>query len=530
MNQSKATKAAKAAKATKHEFSPLRSKSRIRSCTIFLFLNIIILSNLFLFWGHGIIGYIDYIILTSPKCQNPFSFPTCDVEDSYCTSDTNSQTCENLTLKDSKHQHGKRSFTDTMLMKVKQIGFNSLLQLQLLTKKTDSSTHHIQRNETIQQMIQICHTYQKIRSYLHINKLLARTNWWFVNELHVKGIFILSSNGWFTNKCTNTSQLQSTSMETSYSIINALRNNTNEYLYSPVSNYVQIFIQTVKKIFWSISIIDFIYHSFLSTSTLNIPKNILHLDTQKYDNHHEKQNMDTLYKQTPTCHHVSSHDHNYWYNAFPPPMLEIGDLNIHWTSWKHPIVDISIHDIQFNIVIHHDDPDFLPFFLSKQSRTTTEQSNSQNVEDNVDQTHLFHTILFTMKSITIGNYSIPTILDMLPPPPEKEGNYPKMGIIHVTNVTLAFFSHQIVVPPFDPNPTMISSNNTESQFKWNNLMDDFLQLSSNLFDTILHKWKPNEQNENNLDFEVGSKYLYQYFFRKFPTFYMNIIFFLTTYF
>ena len=96
-------------------------------------------------------------------------------------------------------------------------------------------------------------------------------------------------------------------------------------------------------------------------------------------------------------------------SQFPPPVIEIGHLEINWHSWTHPVIDIHARNVVIHVV----------------AGSTANHHAVQGVHGQ-----------FNLPSISLGNSTIAEVIQAIPPPPTKEGFYPRMGIVNFTNVNV----------------------------------------------------------------------------------------------
>jgi len=87
------------------------------------------------------------------------------------------------------------------------------------------------------------------------------------------------------------------------------------------------------------------------------------------------------------------------------PAMEILDLDLNWNDISKPVFDINVSNITLNLVLK------------------TEPLPLANME-------------VPMPSIRLGGWTIKEILDMIPPPPEEYGLYPRLGVFNIRNVTI----------------------------------------------------------------------------------------------
>uniref|UniRef100_A0A7S4QT57 Uncharacterized protein n=1 Tax=Ditylum brightwellii TaxID=49249 RepID=A0A7S4QT57_9STRA len=89
------------------------------------------------------------------------------------------------------------------------------------------------------------------------------------------------------------------------------------------------------------------------------------------------------------------------------PSMTVNQMDFQWNSWKLPVVDISISGVQFNIVVEN-----RPGFIGD----------------------------LPLPTVLLGNMTLDEIIAILPKPPEKEGSYPRIGVVNVTNATVFFYT------------------------------------------------------------------------------------------
>eukprot|EP00571_Detonula_confervacea_P011528 CAMPEP_0172305732 /NCGR_PEP_ID=MMETSP1058-20130122/6971_1 /TAXON_ID=83371 /ORGANISM="Detonula confervacea, Strain CCMP 353" /LENGTH=608 /DNA_ID=CAMNT_0013017429 /DNA_START=160 /DNA_END=1986 /DNA_ORIENTATION=+ len=122
-------------------------------------------------------------------------------------------------------------------------------------------------------------------------------------------------------------------------------------------------------------------------------------------------------KNHPAEQQPEEHDNSV---SHLPPSLEIETLDISFQSWTKPIVSAHARGIMINIVIQKGEFSF-PLQMSS--------NGPRKVANNT--------------ALLIGDMTIPEVLKILPEPPEKEGLFPRIGIVNITNVTLCVFENKV---------------------------------------------------------------------------------------
>jgi len=103
----------------------------------------------------------------------------------------------------------------------------------------------------------------------------------------------------------------------------------------------------------------------------------------------------------------------------PPPIIEIDQLSINWHSWTKPIIDVNCSDINIHVILG----------------STFDDSTSST------RTQGLHGAPLNFPFILLGNSSIPEILQAIPQPPLKEGLYPRMGIVNISQVSINVYGY-----------------------------------------------------------------------------------------
>jgi hypothetical protein len=117
----------------------------------------------------------------------------------------------------------------------------------------------------------------------------------------------------------------------------------------------------------------------------------------------------------------------------PPPIIEINRLSFDWHSWSRPVVDFNASGVVIHLVVG----------------STVDTASSGPVQGLHGQ--------LNFPSISLGNSTIPEILQAIPPPPTREGLYPRMGIVNITNVNITVYGYPSV------NSHMINRDTIESE-------------------------------------------------------------------
>jgi hypothetical protein len=105
-----------------------------------------------------------------------------------------------------------------------------------------------------------------------------------------------------------------------------------------------------------------------------------------------------------------------------PPSLEIESLELDFKSWSKPVVSLDVRGVAVNVVIQKGR--LVPLPLIKKVESDSPGGAAFQTKDN------------NGFSIMIGDMTIQEAVDRLPKPPEKEGMYPMIGLLNVSNVTV----------------------------------------------------------------------------------------------
>ena len=115
-----------------------------------------------------------------------------------------------------------------------------------------------------------------------------------------------------------------------------------------------------------------------------------------------------------------------------PPTLQIETIEFSFRSWSRPVVSVQMRGATVNVVIQKGAiPIQLPLSVlghGKQGDADLACQVDNSVEESADA------------AISIGDMTIHEVLKLLPKPPEEEGLYPRIGVVNITNVTLAIYS------------------------------------------------------------------------------------------
>lgn len=112
-----------------------------------------------------------------------------------------------------------------------------------------------------------------------------------------------------------------------------------------------------------------------------------------------------------------------------PPAITIQSIDVNFLSWTKPVVSTKATGIDLNVVMQKGRLSMpnLPKLVGIHPVTVT--STDTNDDDTV--------------SLFLGDMRIQEALSMLPKPPEREGMYPMIGLINVTNVSLNLIERNI---------------------------------------------------------------------------------------
>jgi hypothetical protein len=106
-----------------------------------------------------------------------------------------------------------------------------------------------------------------------------------------------------------------------------------------------------------------------------------------------------------------------------PPSMEIESVDVSFQSWIQPVVSIHAKDIALNFVIQKG---MLPLPLPFPKKDI--DTSDRNADSHTDENGGF--------SLSIGDMTIQEAVELLPKPPEREGIYPMIGVVNVSNVTV----------------------------------------------------------------------------------------------
>ena len=90
--------------------------------------------------------------------------------------------------------------------------------------------------------------------------------------------------------------------------------------------------------------------------------------------------------------------------------LEATDVSLNWHDLSRPVVDINAYNISVNLIV---------------GKTGLPLGSLVEVP---------------VPSMTVGDWTVNEVIEMLPTPPEKEGLYPRLGVVNITNVTIHIVS------------------------------------------------------------------------------------------
>lgn len=120
------------------------------------------------------------------------------------------------------------------------------------------------------------------------------------------------------------------------------------------------------------------------------------------------------------------------HNNFLPPALEVDDLEISFRSWSSPVISANIRGIKVNVVMQpRASPINFPFQISGNSG-----DHNRNEFCPIDELSIEKR---TGPPVLIGDMTILEALRILPEPPKKEGLYPRIGVLNVTNASISVY-------------------------------------------------------------------------------------------
>jgi len=123
---------------------------------------------------------------------------------------------------------------------------------------------------------------------------------------------------------------------------------------------------------------------------------------------------------------------SHLHDNFLPPALEVDDLEISFRSWSRPVVSANIRGIKLNVVMQpRASPINLPFQISGNS-----DDHNGNEFCPIDELSIEKRI---GPPVLIGDMTILEALRILPKPPKKEGLYPRIGVLNVTNAIISVY-------------------------------------------------------------------------------------------
>ncbi len=156
-------------------------------------------------------------------------------------------------------------------------------------------------------------------------------------------------------------------------------------------------------------------------------------------------------------------------NNFLPPALEVDVLEISFRSWSRPVVSALFQGIKVNLVLQKGISTMnIPFQISGNSHHRDGDELCPIDESSGDKR--------TVPPVLIGGMTIHEALKILPKPPKEEGLYPRIGVLNVTNTSIAIFSTD-----GDSSPLNSANNSTSSL----SLLAK-IQVPDSVFFPILH--------------------------------------------
>ena len=93
-----------------------------------------------------------------------------------------------------------------------------------------------------------------------------------------------------------------------------------------------------------------------------------------------------------------------------PPAINVGTLRLSWSSWEFPVVSAHLHGVSASVVL--------------------QDGFSFNKKQRVDEIAL------------VGDMPVWDFIRLLPRPPDREGLYPRIGTINITNASLAVYQRK----------------------------------------------------------------------------------------
>ena len=101
-----------------------------------------------------------------------------------------------------------------------------------------------------------------------------------------------------------------------------------------------------------------------------------------------------------------------------PPAINVETFHLSWSSWEFPIISAHFHGVSVSVVLQ--DGLSFPF-------TFPDDNKKQRVEDEI---------------ALVGDMTFWDFIRLLPKPPDREGLYPRIGTVKITDVTLAIYQRK----------------------------------------------------------------------------------------
>lgn len=362
-----------------------------------------------------------------------------------------------------------------------------------------------------------CHVYPTIRAYIQMHQFIMKMDWWYQRTFQIQNFVLLSSPGEVVHSHAhaNPPSLQSQKQ----SSISQSQHKTHAYSLCQWWNALPMVdfyhpVTLLPSICNYSSFVDFI---FPFDCQLSNESN----QTQLELNSNERYNilrMDTFVQ--PSLSNI--------------PILEIGNIHVHWNSWKFPVIDVTLQDIRIHLVLHlplsspsltsNENTTYIPkdaFFFSFPSNRTSFTTLIPSLFSYLFQNNDAPPQI----PITLGT-SLPLqeIPQYLPPPPKARGLYPRIGEIHISNVTLVLSyaksstssnaSQTLKKTSASSNVTSThnltsqsSSQNKKVSMEWKALIQSIKQAIPSLIRTtrpIISLWNPSTQ-QHKQDTSSSSK-------------------------
>ncbi|EJK72999.1 hypothetical protein THAOC_05409 [Thalassiosira oceanica] len=101
-----------------------------------------------------------------------------------------------------------------------------------------------------------------------------------------------------------------------------------------------------------------------------------------------------------------------------PPAINVGTFLLSWSSWEFPVVSAHLHGVSASVVLQDGLSFPFPF---------PDDNKKQRIEDEI---------------ALVGDMPVWDFIRLLPKPPNREGLYPRIGTINITNASLAIYQRK----------------------------------------------------------------------------------------